>query len=76
MCHKAFQEIYTLKPKAKNVCAVPLNRISNTENRNELISVLKISYDKSAGNFCGVWCWKLGTKLENLYSKDVLHPFI
>ena len=56
MCHKAFQEIYTLKPKAKKVCAVPLNRISNTENRNELISVLKISYDKSAENFCGVWC--------------------
>lgn len=43
MCHKAFQEIYTLKPKAKKECAVPLNRISNTENRNELISVLKIS---------------------------------
>lgn len=54
MYHKAFQEIYTLKSKVKKVCAVPLNRMSNTENRNKLISVLKISYNKSAGNFCRV----------------------
>jgi len=39
----------------KKVYAVPLNRMSNTENRNKLISALKISYKKSVGKFCRVW---------------------
>lgn len=56
MYHKALQETYTLNPNlVYKAHDVPLNRMSNTENRNKLILVLKMSYNKSAGNFCTVW---------------------